>query len=255
MSQAITSALKALDTGNDNHWTADGLPRLDTVKMLASDPTLTREKVADAAPSFTRAAAKDYAFPEATTETPADTAAQPPAQAGDGASQGDNGGNTKPPAAAEAGAAQDGDTSDEGKEGGATFSDGQTEQPEVAEPAGAVDTDEVAAMEAALAKANEAEAELLRDLDGVNKDLSKLRQARDDLAARLRKVKPERTNTNDIQDYLASQKRMLQERAARKQIIKESGLDLKELARDLKAPIDAAMARKNTRGAQRPTKA
>ena len=251
MSQAITSALKALDTGNDNHWTADGLPRLDTVKMLASDPTLTREKVADAAPGFTRAAAKDYTFPE----TPADTAAQPPAQAGDGASQGDSGGNTEPPAAAEAGAAQGGDTSDEGKEGGATFSDGQTEQPKVAEPAGVADADEVAAMEAALAKADEAEAELLRELDGVNKELTKLRQARDDLAARLRKVKPERTNTNDIQDYLASQKRMLQERAARKQIIKESGLDLKELARDLKAPIDAAMARKNTRGAQRPTKA
>ena len=41
MTNKILGALLKLDVQNNNHWTADGLPRLDTVKMLASDQTLT----------------------------------------------------------------------------------------------------------------------------------------------------------------------------------------------------------------------
>lgn len=53
MKEKIQEALLKLDTSNENHWTQDGLPRLDTIKILASDPSLTRETVSEAAPGFT----------------------------------------------------------------------------------------------------------------------------------------------------------------------------------------------------------
>ena len=50
----ITEALGKLDPVNDNHWTSDGLPRIDTVRMFASDPSLSRELITSEAPDFSR---------------------------------------------------------------------------------------------------------------------------------------------------------------------------------------------------------
>lgn len=50
MSEKIQEALSKLDVANDNHWTADGLPRLDTVKMFANDPAITRDALTAAFP-------------------------------------------------------------------------------------------------------------------------------------------------------------------------------------------------------------
>lgn len=47
-----------------------------------------------------------------------------------------------------------------------------------------------------------------------------------------------------IQDYLARQKQILAERGERLRMIRESGIDLKALAKSLKAPIDAAHTRR-----------
>ncbi len=47
--ETIHAALQALDPKNDDHWTADGLPRLDVVKAG------TRAAVTAAAPNFSRA--------------------------------------------------------------------------------------------------------------------------------------------------------------------------------------------------------
>ena len=52
----VLKALGKMDPMNDNHWTSDGMPRIDTVKFLAGDPTLTREMVTAEAPDFTRQA-------------------------------------------------------------------------------------------------------------------------------------------------------------------------------------------------------
>lgn len=67
MTAQILDALKKLDPANDNHWTEDGAPRMDTVKMLAGNPGLTREAVTAAAPGFSRA------VPLATETPPAET--------------------------------------------------------------------------------------------------------------------------------------------------------------------------------------
>jgi hypothetical protein len=54
MSANILHALGQLDPANENHWTADGAARLETVKLLAKDPTVTRERIAAVAPGFSR---------------------------------------------------------------------------------------------------------------------------------------------------------------------------------------------------------
>lgn len=58
MTSKINEALAKLDPNNDGHWTSDGLPRIDTVKMFASNPALTREDITKAAPDFNRETAK-----------------------------------------------------------------------------------------------------------------------------------------------------------------------------------------------------
>jgi hypothetical protein len=60
MSNKILDAVRQLDTKNDNHWTADGLPRIETVKMLAGDSSLTRESLEKSAPGFNRTNASEY---------------------------------------------------------------------------------------------------------------------------------------------------------------------------------------------------
>lgn len=64
MSDHIRAALQRLDPSNDNHWTADGAPRLETVKFLASDTTITRDVLNAAAPGFSRSSAVVQAAPQ-----------------------------------------------------------------------------------------------------------------------------------------------------------------------------------------------
>lgn len=61
----IEEALKKLDPENDNHWTASGKPRLDTVRMFTSNSSLTREDLDTLAPGFDR----DYARANPSEET------------------------------------------------------------------------------------------------------------------------------------------------------------------------------------------
>lgn len=58
MSKKITDALSKLDVGNDTHWTAEGAPRIETLRILAGDGTLTRDDINKAANDFTRDSAR-----------------------------------------------------------------------------------------------------------------------------------------------------------------------------------------------------
>ena len=51
----IKAALESLDAGNDDHWTSDGLPRVDVVEELVGSD-VTRADLKKAAPEFTRTA-------------------------------------------------------------------------------------------------------------------------------------------------------------------------------------------------------
>lgn len=54
MSEKLIDALNKLDVTNDNHWTTDGMPRLETVRMLSGNSTLTRDDITKANPGFSR---------------------------------------------------------------------------------------------------------------------------------------------------------------------------------------------------------
>ena len=53
--QAVLAAIKRLDPQNGEHWTVDGIPRVDAVATLLGDPNVTRGLIEKAAPGFNRA--------------------------------------------------------------------------------------------------------------------------------------------------------------------------------------------------------
>lgn len=54
----IREALATLDPDTDDHWTVDGMPRMDVIEALVGDTLIVRKQVTDAAPDFTRATAQ-----------------------------------------------------------------------------------------------------------------------------------------------------------------------------------------------------
>ncbi len=50
----IEQALEQLDKSNPNHWTSDGLPKIDYMRHLTRNASLTRDMVESAVPGFTR---------------------------------------------------------------------------------------------------------------------------------------------------------------------------------------------------------
>ncbi len=71
----ILDALGKLDPSNDNHWTADGLPKVETVRLYAGSQSIGREEITAANPTFNRAVAAQAALPAegAEPEAPAET--------------------------------------------------------------------------------------------------------------------------------------------------------------------------------------
>lgn len=232
MSDNIRKALEQLDTDNDAHWTADGLPRMDVVEELSGKKGLTRAKVTEAQPGFSR---------------PAAIAA---AQAGDnvpdpGATQGGN----EPWATNGPQGPQETKTpSDDSQENPPADDTEEQNNPEE-EPSGQPASELRQKFEAA----KKALLELEEERNNIQRNYDKARQEYDHLLLELEKSEPVETTGNAIQGYLRRQRRLLEERGERMKLIKESGVNLKDLTRGLKAPIDSAMSRKNSRGTQRPS--
>lgn len=59
----ILEALKDLDHANNEHWTADGLPRVDVMKELTGLADLTRQQLTEAEPTFMRQAVLEPTMP------------------------------------------------------------------------------------------------------------------------------------------------------------------------------------------------
>lgn len=55
--KAILAALEQLDPANDEHWTSDGLPRVDVVANLSGHKQVQRSEITSTAPKFTRESA------------------------------------------------------------------------------------------------------------------------------------------------------------------------------------------------------
>lgn len=54
MTEKIQAGLMKLDVKNDNHWTAEGEPKVEAVRFLAGDQSLSREDITKACPDFSR---------------------------------------------------------------------------------------------------------------------------------------------------------------------------------------------------------
>lgn len=219
----LAAALSQLDSSNPNHWTAEGLPRLDTLKMLAGDPSLTREQVTAAAPGYTRE--------NRVVNIEGDPAAAPPAAP-----------TPVPPAPPASVTTQGGDDgADDAHAGGAVAQDG-------ADPAAgqgaAPEESELAGAQRALDEALAREAEAKRAVAQATATLDRLLEAD-------AKSRPATSGADAVQGYLKSQQAAREARGAR--LLELKGIPLKDIL-PKPAPIDAAFARKTGFGHKRPTR-
>lgn len=261
MSDTLRDALKKLDPSNPAHWTADKLPAVDAVKtFLPEGETVTRAQITEAADGFNKDTAAAYWLTAATP--PAEPAAQAATGPSTVAAPWGAGGN-EPPQPNGAGAGTQAETqasegaeaseAPEGTDGGGATAPGAPEQSEVEGPRDVGITDELQALEAELEETQDVLAQGRLAIDQAKAKLREYEDREAELTERIERLRPKTNANNDaIQGYLASQRKQLEARGIRKQLIAESGLDLKELAKDLKSPLDAALARKSTRG--RPTR-
>lgn len=227
MSKTLLAALAQLDTANDNHWTAEGSPRLDAIKFLMGGTAVSREDVGAVAPGFSRAnpvapasnAGNDTQAPApqpvpAPTQQPETVQAsatppavpQAPTEASNATQAGDAGADTQTGAGAEGGEA-------------------------VAET-------EVAAAERRYAWAVQDKAEADRELVAAAKALDVLLQAQPQPRAG-------EAFSDALQHYREGQQKVMAERVRRMEALK--GINLRDIL-PTKAPIDQAFGRKSGRG-------
>lgn len=188
MGSRILDALSKLDVANDNHWTAEGMPRIETVCMLAGDQSITREKITTEAPQFCRANAT---IPEA--DQPAQVAQVTPSQAGQ--AQAD-----------------------------VTLSD--------IDQAIAEKEAQIADLKQGIEKAQEALSGYIQELDAL-------------IDSKVESQGSQCTMTA-VQAYLAGQRKELEDRARRNQILKEQGVTIQDIKSLLPqtSPLDQAIASK-----------
>lgn len=220
---AIVKALGQLDPKNDDHWTSDGLPRLDALKVSG----VKRGDVTDAAPNFTRdnpnLEAPAAAGGESTSgqgaegaPTPGDDQAQ---EGGDQEQAQDEGG-------------RDGDD-EQGDEGDGDEDEGDEPSADIADD---LDEAELAVIEAKarLEEVEAAAAEVKKEVDAAQAEHDRLVAIRD----------ANKRPHQDMEDRLAFIQRQQAERARRAGVAQEAlkGVNLDHL--DPRSPLDRSMARK-----------
>jgi hypothetical protein len=229
MSAKTIAALQQLDPQNENHWTSDGLPRLETVRLLAGDSALTREAVTSALPGFTRTSA-------VASKPPAQAAMQPTGEQGTGDPV------TAAPAAAQPGAEQ-GSSNVSADTAAGSGGDNGLDDIEAQPVASGLEV-QVEAAQQRFEDASTKKAQADKEHQQATAELDAARVAAD-------RARPPSAFPDQLRAYHARQLALLQERGEQKRRLKEAGINLKDLIPS-RAPIDAAFARKNTRGTQRP---
>jgi hypothetical protein len=233
--EQILAALQKLDVNNDAHWTQDGLPRLETVRLFAGDQTLNRDSITAADSNFTRLAAYNAAQAAQGAAAPAaaaPTETQPGAQ--------DN-----PPAAPPLA---------DPVPPAATVAEAPVATPEFDAPKEQVDFADLTKQEQ-LDVINEELADMDKYLAAAKKHQAKLQLQRDDLIIAIDKETPRHSNQHDIMAYLASQNKQLQARAQQMANVKKVESELGARLSDLvpkRAPIDVSMQRRTGYGRKRP---
>lgn len=228
----ITDALAKLDPANDNHWTSDGLPRIDTVRMLAADQTLSRELITAEAPNFSRTSVAKAPETPPVVVPPVAVPPVPPM--------------TPAEVAASVSAAL---TSVQEGAGATTDSDSATMD--------SIDTPHVEQVgeNAALSEADydlliEQAQKNLQDTINIRNaaqaDVNIAQNELDDIINEKHAAAPGTSTAMAIQGYLASQQESLTERGRRARVLQESGVTLRDIQALIPqaSPLDQALASK-----------
>ncbi|MCK5612907.1 hypothetical protein KAR91_64130 [Candidatus Pacearchaeota archaeon] len=239
----ILEALSQLDPQNDDHWTANGSPRMDAIEELIGDSSVTRADVTNAAPEFSR-------------EVALAAAAAAPEGEPDPAPEGEGEGEPDPAPEGEG----EPDPAPEGEGSG----DDEPESEPTSEPEAPASEPEIQASREELEAEREKLTKDMLEAQGAQKEAKKIA---DDLANQVNNLnrKLDMMNKADpnhgtagIRAYLKQQNINRMARAAGlTKFIKETGVHPKDVAgaTDPKAPIDRAMnARKPARGSVRPNR-
>lgn len=260
MSDKIKEALQKLDAGNDNHWTQDGSPRLETVKFNNGGEAVSREEIEDAFPGFNKSTAAGYWL---TYQAPGSGAQQ--GTEGTAPEQGSGDPAATPPAAPQAAGAPE--TPSAGGEGAAPEEPKAPEAPGSAEGAthseaelealveGLDDDDdgddEIEKLEETFQEIQEHLTGLRGQVDDLNLEIDRVSQIEQRVHNAIQRARRERGDhkpANAIQEYLAAQKRRAAERGSARKALLESGVNLKELQKlTSKSPLDQSMARPTAR--------
>ncbi len=195
--QKIIDALKKLDVSNDNHWTVDGQPRLDTVKMLAADPSITRDTLNEIAPDFNRATAASWEpKQEGEVQTPSDNEQST-----------ENQPQEKPVEAT-------------GTSGNA---EPQPQNPET-KPEEKVEESDIKALEKALANAEAKTAEKRLAKEQAEADYVAALQEEDNARLALDAAKPKTDDLDPVRGYLNAQLETQSERSRVVEALREAGV-------------------------------
>lgn len=220
---AIVKALQQLDPKNDDHWTNDGLPRLDAIKGVSG---LKREDVTAAAPHFTKDnpvfEAPKADGGESTSGQGADAAPTPQAD--------EQQGGDDEQAQDEQDAGDDEQGSDDEQQAQDDADDELEELPAELDEAEAAVLD----AKAKLAEAQEQQAAAQKVVNEAQAEHDRLVEIRDS----------QRRPHQDMEDRMAFIKRQAQMRAERAGASAEilKGLNVDKL--DPRSPLDRSMARK-----------
>jgi hypothetical protein len=203
----INAALMKLDEKNDNQWTVEGLPNLNTIKFMNNGVAISRDQLEEAAPGFNR---KVYtAYKENLAKNPP----APPTGGPDANST-------------DASGAANGD-------GAGAGSEDKSEQPKVAEGS----TEREARLQEVAEKVRESQQavdELLRIQEEVKAKLKEAHAVNDDNLTLQAKLTPRAKHDDDtIRRYLESQKDRMRQRGADRQMVRDSGVSLKDIAAKL----------------------
>lgn len=235
MSAQLVTTLRQLDPGNDNHWTADGSPRLETVKFMAGE-SFTREQVTQTVPGFSRATAAAYwaAADQGSTQAPQQPATTPPATL------------EQPTAYIAQGVRGLVSTADDAQ------GDGYAESVVPGGVAGdsAQGKSSLEELQAHLQQGQEYLVNLRRERDQLGVEIAKTEKALDRVIEAVETARQgSALGGNVFREYLNAQQKVSQERGARIEAMK--GLNLRDILPS-RAKIDEAFARRNQRGTQRP---
>jgi hypothetical protein len=216
----VKSALEQLDPLDDDQWTADGAPKVETVSALLGEK-ITRQDIVNAVPDFTR-----------------DKAGQPLAEQPKDEETSDVQENLN-------------DEEDDDNDAEQTQYEGVPEGFDLAEFQSWLAQQKSDDLEKIAADIREKQGELSVRQNKLNEMVTGLKTAAGLVKMRIKTDFKNSSDTEATRNYIAAQAKARADRMGVRNTILQ-GLKISEL--ESRSPLDAAMSRKTSRGTQRPAR-